>query len=215
MSVKREAWFVKRELRAIPGLLLFGGVLIVAMTTAAQEEDLASVSAALAPRAEGLIVARCSVCHSPDLITQQRLPRERWEATIEKMKHWGAEISDDEANLLVQYLSARYHPGAPDRLAPLESELRTAEPLTQDQIAEGPLVGVASRGVGVFEHNCQACHGAGAMGGMGPKLAKNPILKHEDLFWDVVLHGRGPMPAWGSALNHQAIADIHAWLSTL
>ncbi|MDP1768921.1 MAG: c-type cytochrome [Nitrospirota bacterium] len=184
------------------------------VVTAAQEDDLATVSVALAPRAEGLIIARCSVCHSPDLITQQRLPRARWEATVEKMKHWGAEISKDEADLLVRYLSARYHPGAPDHLPPLDSDVRKAEPFTQDPAAEGPVTGVAARGAGLFEHNCQACHGAGATGGMGPKLAKNQILKHEDLFWDTVLHGRGPMPAWGSVLSHQDIADIHAWLST-
>lgn len=212
MSVKRDASFVKRELRAISGLLLFGGVLIVAMTTAAQEDDLASVSAALAPRAEGLIVARCSVCHSPDLVAQQRLPKDRWAATVDKMKHWGAEISNDESDLLVRYLSARYHPGAPDHLPPFDSELRKAEPLTQEPVQAGPLVGVAVRGAGIFEHNCQACHGAGAIGGMGPKLAKNPILKHEDLFWETVLYGRGPMPAWGSVLSQQDIADIHAWL---
>ena len=51
------------------------------------------VSAALAPRAEGLIIARCSVCHSPDLIAQQRLSRDRWRVTVEKMQHWGAQIS--------------------------------------------------------------------------------------------------------------------------
>jgi cytochrome c oxidase cbb3-type subunit III len=214
MSVKHEVSFVKRELKAISGLLLFGGVLIVAMTTAAQEEDLASVSAALAPRAEGLIVARCSVCHSPDLVSQQRLPKDRWAATVDKMKHWGAEISDDEAGLLVRYLSARYHPGAPDHLPPLDNELRKAEPLTQEPVVSGPLVGVATRGAGIFEHNCQACHGTGATGGMGPKLAKNPILKHDDLFWETVLHGRGPMPAWGSVLSQQDIADIHTWLLT-
>ena len=186
----------------------------IVMTTAAQEDDNMSVNAALAPRAEGLIVARCSVCHSPDLVSQQRLPRDRWLATVDKMKHWGAELSDDEADLLVRYLSARYHPGAPDRLPPFDSELRKAEPLTQEPVAEGPLTGVAARGEGIFEHNCQACHGTGAMGGMGPKLVKNPILKHEDMFWETVLHGRGPMPAWGSVLSHQDIADIHAWLLT-
>jgi cytochrome c oxidase cbb3-type subunit 3 len=184
------------------------------VSTAAQEEELATVSAALAPRAEGLIIARCSVCHSPDLIAQQRLPRARWEATVEKMKQWGAEISNDEADLLVRYLSARYHPGAPDNLPPLDSELRKAEPLMQESVAEGPLTGVAARGAGIFEHNCQACHGTDAVGGHGPKLAKNPILKHEDLFWETVLHGRGPMPAWGSVLSHQDVADIHAWLMT-
>ncbi len=184
----------------------------LAVDTSAQEDDLASVSAALAPRAEGLIIARCSVCHSPDLVSQQRLPKDRWMATVDKMKHWGAEISNDESDLLVRYLSARYHPGAPDHLPPFDSELRKAEPLTQEPVQAGPLVGVAVRGAGIFEHNCQACHGAGAIGGMGPKLAKNPILKHEDLFWETVLYGRGPMPAWGSVLSQQDIADIHAWL---
>jgi cytochrome c oxidase cbb3-type subunit 3 len=194
--------------------LLVIGLVGLAVVTAAQEEDMATVSAAPALRAEGLIIARCSVCHSADLIVQQRLPRARWEATVEKMEHWGTEISNDEADLLVRYLSARYHPGAPDQLPPLDCELRKAEPLTQEPVAEGPLTGVAARGAGIFEHNCQACHGAMAIGGMGPKLVKNPILKHEDLFWEAVLHGRGAMPAWGSVLSGQDIADIHAWLAT-
>jgi cytochrome c oxidase cbb3-type subunit 3 len=184
------------------------------MTTAAQEDDLASVSVALAPRAEVLIIARCSVCHSPDLITQQRLPKARWESTIEKMKRWGAEISIDEADLLLRYLSARYHPDAPDLLPPLDSEMRKAEPLMQEPVMEGPLTGVAVRGAGIFEHNCQACHGAGAVGGMGPKLVKSPVLKQEESFWETVLYGRGSMPAWGAVLSQQDIADIHAWLSS-
>ena len=198
---------------ALIGLFVLGLAGLAAMTSA-QEDDPASVSAALAPRAEGLIVARCSVCHSPDLVAQQRLPKDRWLATVDKMKHWGAEITDDEAELLVRYLSVRYHPAAPDHLPPLDHELRKAEPLTQEPADTGLLVGVATRGAGIFEHNCQACHGAGATGGMGPKLAKNPILKHDDLFWETVLHGRGPMPAWGSVLSQQDIADIHTWLLT-
>lgn len=195
-------------------LSLVIGLVGFADITAAQEDDPATVSTALAPRAEGLIIARCAVCHSPDLIVQQRLPRDQWRATVEKMKRWGAEISNDEADLLLRYLSARYHPGAPDQLPPLDSELRKAEPLTKEPATEGPLTGVATRGAGIFEHNCQACHGAGAMGGMGPKLVKNPILTHEEVFWEAVLYGRGPMPAWGAVLSHQDIADIYAWLST-
>lgn len=185
-----------------------------AAMTAAQDDEAAALSAALAPRAEGLILARCSVCHSPDLITQQRLPRDRWMATVDKMVHWGAELSPDEAALLVRYLSARYHPGAPAVVPPLDHEVGKAEPLQAPPAEAGPVTGVAQRGAAIFAHNCQACHGPGAGGGMGPKLAKNPILKHEDLFWETVLHGRGPMPAWGSSLSHQDIADIHAWLLT-
>jgi cytochrome c oxidase cbb3-type subunit III len=188
-----------------------GGVAVTALAVV-PAEDLGSISLELSLRVEGLILARCSVCHSVDLITQQRLPSERWEATIEKMKHWGAEISEEEAGLLMRYLSGRYHPEAPDRLPPLEHEAGPAEPLTREPASTGPLAGMATRGAGIFEHNCQACHGQGGIGGVGPKLSKNPILTHEDLFWETVLHGRGPMPAWGSILSEQDIADIHAWL---
>lgn len=205
---------MERENKAAIGLFIISGFFGLVVATAAQEENLATVSAALAPRAEGLILARCSLCHSVDLIAQQRLPSARWEATVQKMKHWGAEISADEANLLVRYLSARYHPNAPEHLPPLNRELEKTEPLSQQPLPDGPVPGVAARGAGVYEHNCQACHGAGAAGGMGPKLAKNPILKHEDQFWETVLHGRGLMPAWGSVLSHQDIADILAWLET-
>ena len=84
----------------------------------------------------------------------------------------------------------------------------------QSAATDGPLTGVAARGAGLFAHNCQACHGEGAVGGAGPKLASNTILKNEGAFWETVLHGRGPMPAWGAVLSHQEIADIHAWLAT-
>ena len=52
------------------------------------------------------------------------------------------------------------------------------------------------------------------MGGMGPRLAKNPILKLDDTFRETVLYGRGQMPAWGSVLSEQDIADVHQWLLT-
>ncbi|HKY72037.1 MAG TPA: c-type cytochrome [Nitrospira sp.] len=197
---------------SVLGIVIPIGFAALTALAAMPAEDMSPISPALSLRAEGLILARCSVCHSADLITQQRLPSERWEATVEKMKHWGADISQDEAGLLMRYLSARYHPDAPDRLPPLEHEAGPAEPLTQEPASTGPLVGVAKRGAGIFEHNCQACHGQGGIGGVGPQLSKNPILSHEDLFWDTVLHGRGPMPAWGSILSEQDIADVHAWL---
>jgi len=119
------------------------------VVTAAQERDLTDVSAALARRGEGLLVARCAVCHSQDLVSQQRLPRDRWLATIDKMKQWGAEISEEEADLLVRYLSARYHPGLPDQLVPADSERSQAEPLKTEPEAEGPVMGIANRGAGL------------------------------------------------------------------
>jgi len=195
---------------------IFFGIGLVALTAVAgfSQEDPASIVAMLGPRVEGLIIARCSVCHSADLVSQQRLPRARWEATIEKMKYWGAEISGEETDLLIRYLSARYHPDAPANLPPHDHGMGKAESSTQERETQRPARGVVLRGAGVFELNCQGCHGAGAMGGMGPRLAKNPILKHDDLFRETVLYGRGPMPAWGSVLSEQDIADVHEWLLT-
>ena len=51
------------------------------------------------------------------------------------------------------------------------------------------------------------------MGLVGPKLTRSGILKDEGTFWETVLHGRGPMPAWEAVLSRQDIADVHAWLS--
>jgi cytochrome c oxidase cbb3-type subunit 3 len=169
----------------------------------------------LVRKAATLILARCALCHTTDLIVQQRLPEERWMATVEKMRHWGAELSEDEASMLLQFLTARYHPGAADQVPSIEKELTLTQPARgQGGARDGQLTGVAARGAGLFARNCQACHGEGAVGGAGPKLARNSILEDEGAFYETVLHGRGPMPAWDSVLSHQEIADIHAWLTT-
>jgi cytochrome c oxidase cbb3-type subunit 3 len=168
----------------------------------------------IALRAEGLLLSRCAVCHSTDLVMQQRLDRGRWEATIDKMAHWGADVSKEEAVILAEYLSARYNPDVPDQ-EPAQAPEHAVEPFhVETHAADGRPAGEIGRGEIVFTHNCQACHGSGAIGGVGPKLAGNPILGDEDRFWETVLHGRGAMPAWESALSTQDIADIRAWLQT-
>jgi len=60
-----------------------------------------------------LMVNRCGICHSTDLVTQQRLDRSRWTATVDKMIRWGAGLSPDERDSLVAYLVAQYHTDAP------------------------------------------------------------------------------------------------------
>lgn len=60
-----------------------------------------------------LVANRCGICHSTDLVTQQRLDRPRWTATVDKMIRWGAGLSPEERDRLVEYLAMQYHPNKP------------------------------------------------------------------------------------------------------
>jgi hypothetical protein len=67
---------------------------------------------AIERQALALIESRCSLCHSTDLVAQQRLNRARWQATLQKMTSWGAQLSTAEQELLLNYLAARQGPDA-------------------------------------------------------------------------------------------------------
>jgi mono/diheme cytochrome c family protein len=72
--------------------------------------------------------------------------------------------------------------------------------------------GDASRGVELYNASCVVCHGPIATGGIGPRLAGNPVLLNEQAFWKAVFEGRHVMPPLKGALTEQQIADIQAWL---
>jgi hypothetical protein len=52
----------------------------------------------------------CLACHDEDVIQQQRLTREQWNAEINKMVGWGAKVSNDDRSALLDYLAGRYGP---------------------------------------------------------------------------------------------------------
>jgi hypothetical protein len=56
------------------------------------------------------INARCTICHSSDLITQQQLDRSLWTKEVDKMIKWGAPVRPEEQKFLLDYLSAYYGP---------------------------------------------------------------------------------------------------------
>jgi len=199
----------------VVGAVVMSGLLAlyVGLTVGLAQES--ATTLARMRQAEGLLIARCAVCHSTDLVVQQRLSRPAWEATVNKMQHWGAELSEEEAGLLVDYLAGRYHTEASDHLPDAQHEATPFRFEEDGQVMAEHQPGNAKRGAGLFAVNCQACHGAKAVGGAGPKLAGNSILGEDERFWDTVVHGRGAMPAWGTALKPQEIADIQAWLRAL
>ena len=57
------------------------------------------------------INARCTICHSSDLITQQQLDLSMWTKVVDKMIKWGAPISAEERKVLLDYLSTYHGPG--------------------------------------------------------------------------------------------------------
>jgi mono/diheme cytochrome c family protein len=61
---------------------------------------------------KGILVADCSLCHTPRFVTMQPpLPAAIWAAEVEKMrKVMGAPVSDDDAKKIIQYLSTHYTP---------------------------------------------------------------------------------------------------------
>jgi len=81
--------------------------------------------------------------------------------------------------------------------------------------ASKPLTGDYKRGEELYRASCVVCHGPGATGGIGPRLAGNPVLSNEQAFWKTVYEGRHVMPPLKGALTEQQLADIHAWLKTL
>ena len=72
------------------------------------------------PEGDGKAIAdkACLVCHSGDVLRQQRLTERQWTASIAKMKGWGAEVSDADVPRLIAYLQERFGPGN-DRFHPL------------------------------------------------------------------------------------------------
>ncbi len=75
--------------------------------------------------------------------------------------------------------------------------------------------GDSARGEGLYNASCIVCHNSGAAGGIGPRLAGNPVLSNEQAFWKVVYEGRHVMPPLKGAITEQQMADIQAWLKTL
>ncbi len=82
-------------------------------------------------------------------------------------------------------------------------------------IASRHPTGDDNRGEELYNASCVVCHGPRATGGIGPRLAGNPVLSNEQTFWKTVSEGRHVMPPLKGALTEQQIADIQAWLKTL
>jgi len=56
------------------------------------------------------LLSRCLGCHDGRLIEQQRLTREAWKREIDKMRGWGAAVTESEAEILSDSLARQFAP---------------------------------------------------------------------------------------------------------
>jgi cytochrome c5 len=72
----------------------------------------ANVSAQELPQGPGreVVAKRCITCHEGDLIVAQRLTREAWGRSVDKMVRWGATVEAGEREAMLDYLAAHFAP---------------------------------------------------------------------------------------------------------
>jgi hypothetical protein len=62
-----------------------------------------------------LINTHCRICHTTEYLTQQRLSEPEWKQTIEKMRRFGALLSEAEVASLAAFAAKLWSPELPDR----------------------------------------------------------------------------------------------------
>lgn len=62
------------------------------------------------PEGQVLLEERCTVCHTLDRVERAQKSRESWVDTVDRMIGYGAQLSDSERTMLLDYLVDVYGP---------------------------------------------------------------------------------------------------------
>jgi mono/diheme cytochrome c family protein len=183
-------------------------------TSFGADTAVASASDAATPAdGKALVTTACLSCHAEEMLAQQRLPREKWAATVKKMTGWGANLDPTDTDALVAYLAASYGPDAGPWQPPLVAAAAATSAL--EPLDDGPYAGGdPASGSKLFATRCAACHGVNARGGIGVNLVERPLLFRADYVATTVRMGRGKMVPLPTTTDHE-VADILAHLRTL
>jgi hypothetical protein len=57
-----------------------------------------------------LVLGSCIICHSPEILAQQRLDRATWEVIVDRMITYGAPITRETRPLILEYLTTHLGP---------------------------------------------------------------------------------------------------------
>lgn len=156
----------------------------------------------------------CMICHSEEMLAQQRLTEKQWEAVLKKMQSWGSPLEPENADLAARYLSARYGLDAPPHALAMIDSGDVAKAVAP--LPDGPYKGGTTKeGKQIYDAMCMACHGSSGEGGqLGVALSGRPILFRAPDFARVVRSGRARMPAH-AGIGNIGIASVISYLRSL
>ena len=167
--------------------------------------DAVTVAIAKNPLPPASFRAKCLACHTEEMTQSQRLTPKQWEATLKKMESFGAQLTADDRDSILGYVS-RFSPELPPAETPMIDYARAS--LAQQ--LPPPPQGTPSRGQKIFQNKCVSCHGKEGEGLVGPRLIGRDIPPNE--FWLTVLYGKRTMPSFAADLRRQQVADLQSYL---
>lgn len=155
----------------------------------------------------------CNVCHTSEMIEQQRLTLAQWQAEMTKMIGWGATLPKDYAGLMAEHLFKLYPPDnktLPATMTPEEAADLSAQ-VDQKTVDESESANQSLHQR--FLTQCATCHGTDATGNeIGPRLTGRPILTRPNAFAAHLKEGRGRMPAFLETIPANDLQAIRRWL---
>ena len=77
-------------------------------------------------RGKATVQTACGQCHSLDVVVSQPRSREDWTEVVARMVGNGAQLSDDDYNLVIEYLAA--HLGPANQNAPAKGQSTSSAP---------------------------------------------------------------------------------------
>ena len=80
-----------------------------------------------------VVQKQCVMCHSLSVVTSKRASHTEWEQVVNQMVSRGADLSDDEIDTVIEYLSSHY--GPLDQKAPSTSTSAGDQPSSSDPSA--------------------------------------------------------------------------------
>jgi mono/diheme cytochrome c family protein len=164
--------------------------------------------------AEARVVSEqaCQMCHSVEMISQQRLTRAQWDKTVAKMAKWGPALGPGEDRQIADFLSGPKGPPASPSPAP-PPRMTTLAAVEATLAPEGDAEkGDADKGAERFAKICATCHGKDARGDKAPSLVGRPVLSRPADWQAAIDKGRRRMPGFQNVVSAGDATDMLAWV---